>query len=157
MGKHLAGLPSGRLHRRCFVDLRSTEIVPLTNNSRDCTTGWQNQSDRQTGMPSLLLDSCKAVHKKGQNQSFQPEVSISCSTSLICSFDHYHKGSRPFQILRTSWEFVSTGESDGNPKLKNVDFAFLAILDIILFQETFFIYSYFQEVLDLGGLITPHY
>ena len=46
MGKHLAGLPSGRLHRRCFVDLRSTEIVPLTNNSRDCTTGWQNQSDR---------------------------------------------------------------------------------------------------------------
>ena len=59
MGKHLAGLPSGRLHRRCFVDLRSTEIVPLTNNSRDCTTGWQNQSDRQTGMPSL--QSCNAV------------------------------------------------------------------------------------------------
>ena len=59
MGKHLASLPSGRLHRRCFVDLRSTEIVPLTNNSRDCTTGWQNQSDRQTGMPSL--QSCNAV------------------------------------------------------------------------------------------------
>ena len=59
MGKHLAGLPSGRLHRRCFVDLRSTEIVRLTNNSRDCTTGWQNQSDRQTGMPSL--QSCTAV------------------------------------------------------------------------------------------------
>ena len=93
MGKHLAGLPSGRLHRRCFVDLRSTEIVPLTNNSRDCTTGWQNQSDRQTGMPSL--QSCNAVEVDGTRASnhyskfLYPFLYLKCLISTINAHTSY--------------------------------------------------------------------